>query len=167
MQPQQILETKELLDGRSETFACTALHLSRSLAIVRFDHPGERHAGGYYFPAGSYTIGFFWARRSYNCYRFTGPDDRVIAHRFDVVDRVRIHSGHVGYRDLLLDLWVSSSGAITVEDEEDVAAAVAAGLLDPTQRATIERTRALVVREHRRIVAECETLIASSTEHRP
>ncbi len=167
MQPQQILETKQSLDGRSETFACTALHLSRSLAIVRFDHPGERHAGGYYFPAGSYTIGFFWARRSYNCYRFTGPDDRVIAHRFDVVDRVRIRPGHVGYRDLLLDLWVSPSGAITVEDEEDVAAAVAAGRLNPTQRATIERTRALVVREHRRIVAECETLIASSTEHRP
>jgi predicted RNA-binding protein associated with RNAse of E/G family len=160
MQPQLIRETKVALDGRSETFECMALRRSHSLAMVRFDHPAERHTGGFFFPAGSYTIGFFWVRRSYNCYRFTGPDDRVIAYRFDVVDRVSIRPGHIRYRDLLLDLWVSPAGAITVEDEEDVTAAAADGLLNERQLAAIERTRALVVRESARIIAECEALIS-------
>jgi predicted RNA-binding protein associated with RNAse of E/G family len=154
-----ILETKESLDGRRETFGCTALRISRSLAIVRFDHPTARRVAGFYFPAGSYTVGFFWAHRNYNCYRFTGPDQVAIAYRFDVVDRVRIRPGHVSYRDLLLDLWVSPAGAITVEDEEDVVAAAASGLLDQHQLAMIERTHSLVMRRHVRIIAECESLI--------
>jgi predicted RNA-binding protein associated with RNAse of E/G family len=158
MQSYPILETKESLDGGSETFECTALHISRSLAMVRFDHPAERWVEGFFLPAGSYTIGFFWAHRSYNCYRFSGPDRRVIAYRFDVVDRVRICPDHVTYRDLLLDLWVSPAGAITIEDDDDVAAAVAAGSLDASQLTAIERTRALVMRQHRRIIAECESL---------
>lgn len=159
MQSHPILETKESLDGRRETFACTALRIDRSLAVVRFDHPAERRVAGFFFPAGSYTVGFFWARRTYNCYRFTGPDGVAIAYRFDVVDRVRIQPGHVSYRDLLLDLWVSPAGAITIEDEDDVATAATSGLLDPRQRATIERTRDLVVRWHARIIAQCESLI--------
>ncbi|MGD9892451.1 MAG: DUF402 domain-containing protein [Dehalococcoidia bacterium] len=158
MRSHPILETKESLDGRSETFACTALSISRSLAIVRFDHPAERRVAGFFIPAGSYTVGFFWARRTYNCYRFTGPDQVAIAYRFDVVDRVRIRPEHVSYRDLLLDLWVSPAGAITVEDEDDVTAAAAAGLLDQHQLAMIERTRSLVMRSHARIIAECESL---------
>jgi predicted RNA-binding protein associated with RNAse of E/G family len=159
MQSHRILETKESLDGRREMFECLALRLSRSLAIVRFDHPAERRVAGFFFPVGSYTIGFFWARRSYNCYRFTGPDGAAIAYRFDVVDRVRIRPGHVGYRDLLLDLWVSPAGVVTVEDDDDVATAAASGLLDPRQQTTIERTRALVMQKHARIIAECESLI--------
>lgn len=160
MQPHPILETKESLDGRQESFACTALRIGRSFAIVRFDHPAERRVAGFFFPAGSYTVGFFWSRRTYNCYRFTGPDRVPIAYRFDVVDRVRIRPGRVSYRDLLLDLWVSPAGAVTVEDEDDVVVAAASGLLDPRQQATIERTRALVLQRHARIIAECELLIA-------
>ena len=159
MQSHRILETKESLDGRSETFECLALRVSRSVAIVRFDHPAERRVAGFFFPAGSYTVGFFWAHRTYNCYRFTGPDHAAIAYRFDVVDRVRIRPGHVSYRDLLLDLWISPAGVVTVEDDDDVAAASASGLLDQRQQATIERTRALVMRRHARIISECESLI--------
>jgi predicted RNA-binding protein associated with RNAse of E/G family len=162
MQPGRVLETKRTLDGRIQTFECAALRLTRSLAIVRFDHPAERRAGRFYFPAGSYTLGYFWVRRSYNCYRIADPDGAVIAYRFDVVDRVRIRPGHVEYRDLLLDLWLSPDGEITVEDEDEVSAATTAGLLGEREMAVIERTRALVLREHRRIVAECEALVAAS-----
>jgi hypothetical protein len=160
MPPGRILETKETLDGRSQTFDCTALHLSPSLAVVRFDHPAERRTAAFFFPAGSHTLGYFWTRRNYNCYRIAGPDAVVIAYRFDVVDRVRIRPGHVSYRDLLLDLWLSPSGEVTVEDEDEVEAAAAAGLLGERDVARIDRTRSLLLRDHRRIVAECEALAA-------
>lgn len=160
MQPGRILETKRTLDGRIQTFECAALHLTRSLAIVRFDHPAERRAGRFHFPAGSHTLGYFWTRRNYNCYRIVGPSGVVIAYRFDVVDQVRIRPGHVEYRDLLLDLWLSPDGEITIEDEDEVRMATAAGLLGERELATIDRTRAVVLREHRRIVVECEALVA-------
>jgi len=125
---------------------------------VRFDHTGARDAGGFFFPAGSHTLGYFWSGRAYNCYRFAGPDGAVIAYRFDVVDRVRIVPGHVSYRDLLLDLWVSTEGVVQLEDEDEVAAARTSEALGPAQWNRIERTRALLLRDHRRIIAEVESV---------
>jgi predicted RNA-binding protein associated with RNAse of E/G family len=160
MQGQPILETKETLDGHTQTFACTAVFLTPRLAVVRFEHGSTRQAGGFIVPAAGYTLGFFWKYRPYNCYRFTGPDDAVIAYRFDVVDRVRIDAGHVSYRDLLLDVWRSPRGVLTIEDEDEVDQARAAGLLSPASLARINRTRSLLIRRHDRIVAECESIIA-------
>jgi hypothetical protein len=157
----QIVETKRTLDGRVQSFVCAGLLMSPRLAIVRFDHGGERRAGGFHFPAGSYTLGFFWRGRAYNCYGIAGPDGAVIAHRFDVVDRVRISSDRVTYRDLLLDLWVSPSGDVQIEDEDEVHQAERDGLLTPAMLARIDRTRALLVRDHRRIVAEVERIAGS------
>jgi len=162
MQSATILESKETLDGRVQTFSCLAVVLSATLAVIRFDHTAERRTDGFFFPAGSHTLGYFWPRRAYNCYRFAGPDGAVIAYRFDVVDRVRIRPGHVSYRDLLLDVWRSPSGRITIEDDDEVAAAVSTGILGEREMARIERTRALLVRDHQRIVIECEAIAARS-----
>lgn len=155
-----ITETKHTLDGRAQSFACLALHLTRARAVVRFDHTAARTAGGYHLPAGSHTLGFFWRARHYNCYRFTGPDGRLIAYRFDVVDRVRIRPDHVSYRDLLLDVWRSPSGELAVEDEEEVAAALAGGTLTPAMARQVERTQRWLLHHSGAIVAEVEVITA-------
>jgi hypothetical protein len=154
----QVLETKLTLDGRTQTFTCAGLLVSPRQAVVRFDHTGERRAGGFFFPAGSHTLGFFWRSRPYNCYRIAGPDGAVIAHRFDVVDRVSIAPGSVRYRDLLLDVWVGPSGGARVEDEEEVDEARRQGLLTAAMIRRIERTRSFLLGAHPRIVAEVEQI---------
>lgn len=156
----RIRETKRALDGRRQTFDCGLVFMSPRLAIICFEHPGAGSRGGFFFPAGSYTLGFFWARRHYNLYRFTGPDDTVIAYRFDVVDAVRITPTHVSYTDLLLDAWLSIDGRFRVEDEEEVAAAARAGLLSDRRLAVIHRTRHVLERAHHRIVVEAEHELA-------
>lgn len=164
MTPGEILETKLSLDGRAQTFVCAGLLVSPRLAVVRFDHTAERRAGGFFVPAGSHTLGYFWRARPYNCYRIAGPDNAVIAYRFDVVDRVRIGAGRVAYRDLLLDLWVSPAGVAHAEDEEEVDDARRRGLLTDALLWRIERTHALLLREHRRIVEEVEEVAATLEE---
>ena len=151
-----IRETKRTLDGRVQSFDCGLVAVSPRLALVRFEHTVARMAGGFTFPLGSATYGFFWAGRHYNLYRFTGPDGGVIAYRFDVVDGVRISSGHVRFTDLLLDVWLPPGGPPRVEDEDEVAAAEAAGIVTPRRLAIIARTRRLLERHHPRIVAEAE-----------
>lgn len=153
---QTIIETKRHLDGREETFACDALAVSPRLALVIFHHRAARDVGGFHFPAGSRTFGFFWPGRHYNLYRITGPDGSPIAYRFDVVDHVRVRDGHVTFTDLLLDLWLPPGGPPRVEDEDEVEAATAAGLLDARRLGLIERTRRLLLRAWPRIVAEAE-----------
>jgi hypothetical protein len=156
----QIRETKRTLDGRRQTFECGLLTVTPRLAIVRFEHRSAGSRGGFFFPAGSHTLGFFWSGRHYNLYRFTAPDASVIAYRFDVVDAVRITPSHVRYTDLLLDAWLAPAGVLRVEDEDEVDAARAAGLLSPRRLAIIERTRRLLERSHRLIVAEAERELA-------
>jgi predicted RNA-binding protein associated with RNAse of E/G family len=130
--------------------------VSARLAIIRFDHPQEAWRGSFFFPAGSYTLGFFWAGRHYNLYRFTRPDGAVIVYRFDVVDAVQITPQHVRYTDLLLDAWLPPGGPLRVEDADEAEAAARAGLLSPRRRAIIERTHRLLERAWPRIIAEAE-----------
>ena len=150
----EVLEVKRFPGGKEETFHCLALDVSPRLAVLLFPHPGERRAGGFLFPAGSRTYGFFWPRRHYLLYVLHGPDGGLIAHRFDVVDEVRLRPGRVEYLDLALDIWVDPSGRAWTEDEDEVFELASQGLLSPEQLDLIERTKRLLLRRHRRIVAE-------------
>ncbi len=157
-QPATIREHKHLLSGAVQRFDCRLVAHTPRLVIVRFDLAVARTAGGFQLPAGSYTLGLFWASRHYNLYRFTAADGAVIGYRFDVVDGVRIRPGLVRFTDLLLDAWrgPAAGDPLRVEDEEEVTAAVAAGLLSPRRRHIIASTRRLLERAHGRIIAEAE-----------
>jgi len=150
----EILEVKRFPQGRQETYRCQALDVSPRLSIVFFLHPGERRAGGFLFPTGSRTYGFFWARRHYSLYALHRPDGGLIAHRFDIIDEVRLRPARVEYLDLALDVWVDPSGRAWTEDEDEVAELASQGLFSPQRLALIERTKRLLLARHGRITAE-------------
>jgi hypothetical protein len=151
---EEVLEVKRFPEGRQETYRCQALEVSPRLTVVLFLHPSERRAGGFLFPAGSRTYGFFWARRHYSLYGLHRPDGGLIAHRFDVVDEVRLRPGRVEYLDLALDIWVDPSGRAWTEDEDEVAELASQGLLSSQRLALIDRTKRLLLAHHRRITTE-------------
>ena len=157
----RVTEVKRHLDGRIERFACELVVRRPHLAVLRFDlsEEGLRRAG-LVFPGGGRSYGFFWRRRPYNLYRIVGLDGRLIAHRFDVVEGVRLEGEEVSYTDLLLDVWVEPRGGVRVEDEEEVAEYARRGLLSKGQRARIERTRALLLRRHGAIAREAARLLS-------
>lgn len=154
-----VTEVKRHLDGRIERFDCRLVLRRPHLAVLRFDHKEERQADGFVFPAGSRSFGFFWRRRPYLLYRIVGPNDDLIAYRFDVVEDVRLDEGEVSYADLLLDLWVDPGGRARAEDEDEVAECARRGLLSAAQRARIERTRGLLLRRHAAITREAARLL--------
>lgn len=155
----RITEVKRHIDGSAHRFACELVLRRPQLVVVRFDHWRGRSAGGFHFPRGSRTFGFFWRRRPYSLYRMAGPNGRLIAHRFDVLEDVRISDDEVSYLDLLLDIWVAPDGSVQVEDDDEVAGFAARGLLSGARLARIERTRALVLRRHPAIVREAARLL--------
>ena len=158
----EVTEVKRHLDGRVERFACRLVLRRPHLAVLRFDHKEARHAGGLRLPAGSHTFGFFWRRRPYVLYRIVGPDGGLIAHRFDVVEDVRLGETEVSYTDLLLDLWVDANGTAQIEDEDEVEEHVRRGLLSHGQLDRIEHARVLLLRRHRAIAREAARLLAAA-----
>ena len=155
----QITEVKRHLDGRVERFRCRLMLRRPHLAVLRFDHAHTRRAGGFIFPRGSRSFGFFWPRRPYVLYRMENPRGQLIAHRFDVVEGVRLGEEEVSYTDLLLDLWIDPTGEARVEDEDEVDDHARRRLLSIERRHRIDRTRGLLLRRYTAIVKEAAGLL--------
>lgn len=154
-----ITEVKRHLDGRVERFDCHLVQRQPHVAVLSFRHPRPRRAGGFFFPRGSRSFGFFWRRRPYVLYRMEGPRGRLIAQRFDVVETVRLEDEEVSYTDLLLDLWVDRAGGIRIEDQDEVDEHARRGLLSAAQRDRIDKTRELLLRRHAPIAREAVRLL--------
>jgi len=146
----EFLEVKRRLDGSAEEFVCELLHRTERVVVVRFTLP--RAIGD--MPKGTTTLGWFWARRPYDLYRFVAPDGEVLRHRFDVVDEVRISVDRVEYLDLIVDVLVSPTGEITLEDEDELRRAAQRGRIDERRVEAIERALTTITREWRRIVRQ-------------
>ncbi len=155
----RFVEIKRHSDGSEHRYNCELQHLQSRVAVVLFRHWSERSSGGFLFPPGGRTYGFFWPRRAYSLYRMTGPDGQLIAHRFDVLENCRLSPTGVSYLDLLFDVWVGADGVVQVEDEDDVTAWAAAGLISPLQTRRIAETGALIERDHPRIIREAAQLL--------
>ena len=153
-------EVKRRPDGRVERFECEPIRVTDDLAVVSFRIPVR--VGD--VPKGTTTLGFFWRRRSYNLYRFVDKEGDALLHRFDVVDDVRIDEDSVEYLDLYLDVLVSSTGQITIEDEDELKQAAKRGLVDERGVEAVGRALATITRDWRRIVREALATLSEGTE---
>ena len=95
-------------------------------------------------------------------YRIEGTDGRLILHRFDVVEEVRLADEEVSYMDLLLDVLIEPNGVVRVEDDDHVAEYARRGLLSAAQQARIERAQSLLLRRHAAIAREAGRLLAGA-----
>ncbi|MYI83069.1 MAG: hypothetical protein F4056_07180 [Chloroflexi bacterium] len=156
----EIIEVKRKLDGSEERFTTELVHRSPSLLLVLYRiERGENSLDSY---------GCFWRRRPYGCYHIVRPPGapdagREVLSRFDVLRDVAIEGDEVRYLDLLLDLVVrvDAAGRIRTrwEDEHEVEAALASGLLDAAGGAYVARARRTLGRRHRRVVGEIRALL--------
>ena len=146
----RFIEVKRRLDGSAEEFDCELVHRAERVVVVSFRLPAA--VGD--VPKGTITLGWFWTRRPYNLYRFLAKDGDVLRHRFDVVDEVRIGDDRVEYLDLIVDVLVSPTGEITIEDEDELQAAAKRGRVEERRVEAIERALTTITRDWRRIVRE-------------
>jgi hypothetical protein len=146
----KFVEVKRRLDGSSEEFDCPLVHRAERVVVVSFKLPAA--VGD--VPKGTTTLGWFWTRRPYDLYRFIAKDGEVLRHRFDVVDDVVIAEDRVEYLDLIVDVVVSPTGEITIEDEDELQRAAKGGRVDAKRVDAIERALTTITRDWRRIVRE-------------
>ena len=158
--PRSIIERKEKPDGSVREYACTLLHMDRSVAIVEF----VMAKGGAIFgtpievPPGSVSHGYFWKRRDYNLYRMRGPGGAIIAHRFDAVADVHFGEEAVSYRDLILDWWVTPEDVLIEEDRDEFDSALKAGAVTEKDLAATRRAEQAIYSRYRHIIDDVAVL---------
>jgi uncharacterized protein len=78
----------------------------------------------------------YYTKRGYNIFEiYDRDDDALKGYYCNITHPARFVDGRVEYVDLLLDLWISASGAQTVLDEDEF---LAAELSDEARRFALE-----------------------------
>ncbi len=150
-----VIEAKRHPGDEGHRFECELVATRSGLVVVRLPLEAPYGAVNSYGP--------FWARRPYNVYHLVPRDPGVpIRTRFDVLRDMRLDvtdaGGEVSYVDLYLDLWVTD-GVTMWEDEEDVEAARASGVLSDADLARIVRGRMVLERGYPRIIREVRSTL--------
>jgi predicted RNA-binding protein associated with RNAse of E/G family len=147
-----IREVKETLAGERREFHCTLVSLAADEVVVGYRSPIGGIVADVSLPAGTLTLGYFWAARPYNAYHWLAPDGATLGLYFNVSDRTRITAQRVAWRDLVVDVLVTPDGRCRVLDEDELPVD-----LDVALRHRIESTRDALRQNHERHLEELET----------
>jgi predicted RNA-binding protein associated with RNAse of E/G family len=148
-----LTERKRRLDGTVTEFRCEPLRVEPGKrAVVRFVTPADRRLDGtdLTLPAGTVTIGHFWADRSYTVYAFRVAG-AAVGWYCSIADAVTIGADSVEYLDLVVDVLIDPKGTATVLDEDELPADI-----EPRHRRTINEALETLTGNTRRLIAEVE-----------
>ena len=122
-----ILEIKHTLDGREKRFDCRLLARTADgrHAAVLWIAPEPMHVHGVDLPAGTVSVGHFWADRPYNVYHWLNQAGQTIGYYFNICDQTRVGPGIIEWRDLIVDVLALPGGRLDVLDENELPAVLA------------------------------------------
>ena len=148
----RILEVKRTLSGTEKRFECAVLHRKDTHVVVLFVLPAPMHVHGVDLPAGTVTFGHFWTDRPYNVYHWLDQiTGATIGHYVNLSDGTRIEGDLLEWRDLAVDILLSTDGRATILDEDEVPADTSEAL-----SARIDEAKAAVLAAHASLVIELE-----------
>lgn len=168
------IERKIRLSGEEVSYECELLALEEGYGVVRYVIERDRSVDGLLLPAGTVTLGLYFADRPYNLYYWIAPreaasaggaeapagaadrggaaDDpwaRDIAYYFNIAEPLDLTRETIAYRDLVVDVLVLPDGTARVLDEEELP-----GNLDQELRGRIAAARDRILANRVRIIAE-------------
>lgn len=117
-----VLERKVRLDGSVEEWTCELLALeSGRYAAVRYVVPEERRLGDteLVLPAGTVTIGHYWADRPYTAYHWLAGE-LTLGVYCSVAELLRVEPEGIVYLDLAVDVLFVPGGGVAVLDEHEL-----------------------------------------------
>lgn len=151
METRSIVEYKETLAGERKRFRCTLVARAPGEVVVRYVLSRDGQVAGLRLPRGTVSFGYFWTHRPYNVYHFVEPDGTTRALYVNIVDRTRLTTRAVHWRDLTVDLLITPDGRCQVLDEDELPPD-----LDPALRAWIAAARDDVAATYPALLAEVE-----------
>jgi predicted RNA-binding protein associated with RNAse of E/G family len=83
------------------------------------------HVHGVDLPAGTVSVGHFWADRPYNVYHWLDRAGQTLGYYFNICDQTRVGPGIIEWRDLIVDVLALPGGRLDVLDEDELPAVLA------------------------------------------
>jgi predicted RNA-binding protein associated with RNAse of E/G family len=102
-------------------------------------------------PAGTLSVGYFWADRPYNAYHWVTPAGNSLGLYLNISDSTVIKDHQVIWRDLVVDILITPDGRYRVLDEDELPQDI-----DPVLSAKIKRIRDELLASYETILREIE-----------
>ena len=154
-----VVERKVRLDGSVEEWECELVALEPGrYAAVRYVLPEERRLAGteLVLPAGTVTIGHFWADRAYSAYHWLSGE-RTLAVYCSVAELLEVEPEGIVYLDLAVDVLLLPGGGVSVLDEHELPSDIERETLT-----TIEEAVAALQADPAGLVADVEAATRSA-----
>ena len=140
-----ITEIKRHINKPDQAFRCELVVREPDHLVLRYVSDRTGRIGDVVFDPGSTTLAHYWSDRGYVAWRMYDPAGDLKGHVFHICRDVRIEEDRVSYLDMLLDIWVSSEGRVSVLDEEEVRACAEDGRILEKDLTWIETCKGEVV----------------------
>ncbi len=147
-------ETKILLSGEVQHFACDLLALADGFGALRYVLDRPYQVGDIRLIPGDVTVALYWIDRPYTLYTWVPRSLGKPLYYFNIADGVRLSAEEFVWRDLVVDVLMDADSRVRVLDEDELPRDLDAGL-----RCSIEQARYLVATHARELSQEAEGLI--------
>ena len=126
----EILEIKRHLNKPDEHYFCSLLQSGEDDMVLKYVSKRSAKLGNVLFESGSTTYAYYKTGTGFVPWKMYGPDGHLRGYLFHICRDLRVNQDRVEYLDLLLDIWISPEGSITVLDRDELEACAAKGLVD-------------------------------------
>lgn len=116
----RVKEIKRKLSGERLEYDCELLERSDRHAVLRYRLPHAAQVADLTLPDGTVTYAHYWTDRSFNVYHWIAPDGRTLAYYVNLGDQVALHPDRVEWRDLAVDILVTSDGRTQILDTDEL-----------------------------------------------
>lgn len=152
-------ETKKTLLGNEKKYQCELVSLEKHYGILSYNIDKDWNVAGHQIPKGSKTTAFYWPDRNYNLYWFKNPNDATLFYYFNVGDSFKLSPKEFKWRDLTIDLVVTTKGSIHVLDEEELPDDLSEELLSK-----IQTTVKYLFADYLSVIEEAKELLEKNIE---
>lgn len=154
----QCFEVKKLYDGSERKFSCQLLFLKNGFGILKYIMEKDYQLEDIFLTKGTISLGFFWENRNYNIYQWFNGND-LLATYFNISEATTLSEDFFTWKDLILDILITSQGGIHVLDENELNI-----ITNPLVLKKIEITKQEILRNYQNIINEINAIAAQTIE---
>jgi len=148
-------EVKHLLSGEVRTFDCELISLDEDFGILRYILEKPYVVNNQILPENTQTYAFYWESQPFTLYRWFAPQGGHLGDYFNIADRIHLSNLQFEWRDLIVDVFVSPQGKISLLDENELPADI-----DGNLARYIDQSTQFIIGNHRKILSELNSLTA-------
>jgi len=148
-------EVKHLLSGEVRTFDCELIFLDEDFGILRYILEKPYVVNNQILPKNTQTYAFYWESQPFTLYRWFAPQGGHLGDYFNIADRIHLSNLQFEWRDLIVDVFISPQGEISMLDENELPADIDANLAR-----YIDQSTQFIIGNHRKILSELNSLTA-------